>query len=87
MSDHPEHHFSIEVAEVNVMEPAAIDALIEHCGDVLIGVSEGQQFVEIARRAATSEQAAAAATEDVARALPSARIVATHVIAVPGGGN
>lgn len=69
------HHFTLIIEGPDMQEEAIIDALFENgCDDGTIGRSEGIQFIEFDREAASFVEAVQCAIDDIKR-IPELKVV------------
>ena len=71
----PNHHFTLIVDGVDLQHESVVDSLFEAgCDDALVGSTDGVQFIDFDREAASLDDAVLSAVADVER-VPGAQVV------------
>ena len=71
----PIHHFTLIVAGVDLQHESVVDSLFgAGCDDALVGSTDGIQFIDFDREAASLDDAVLAAVADVER-VPGVQVV------------
>ena len=71
----PIHHFTLIVDGLDLQHESAIDSLFDAgCGDALVGSTDGVQFIDFDREAASLDDAVLSAVADVEQ-VPGVQVV------------